>query len=152
MDQAHGYPDQYGNIAYLEHAFDVLAMSKPNVLEFKSDNMADFNEVAVDADSVGYYSFGAQKSELQISQVLRPAYKIITDFAIETQCDGMVDVHSAKWGQYILTFNQDHFEVGGLQPGVQSHVPTLLTDNLRVDELREDQGEDGKRSDLHFAF
>jgi hypothetical protein len=136
----------------MEHAFDILGMSKKNVEEFASDNMQDFNEVAVDADSVGYYSFGSKKKELEISEVLRPAYKIITDFAIETECDGMVDVHSTKWGTYILTFNQDHFEIAGMQPGTKSHVVNILTDNLRVDELIQENGSEDGRAELKFAF
>jgi hypothetical protein len=64
----------------------------------------------------------------------------------------MVDVQSSKWGQYILTFNQDHFEIGGLVPGTKSHPVSVLTDNLRVDELRQQNGKDGTRSELQFAF
>lgn len=79
----------------MEHAFDVLGLSRTNVMEFKSDNMQDFNEVATDAESVGYYSFGAKKKELEICDVLRPGYGIITDHYLETECDGMVDTKSA---------------------------------------------------------
>ena len=63
----------------------------------------------------------------------------------------MVDVKSTHWGTYILTLNQDHLEIAGMQPGTQSHVCSILTDNLRVDELRVQNGV-GERSELKFAF
>lgn len=44
--------------------------------------MADFNLVCEDSADVNYYSFGSKKRELQISELLRPGYEIITEHKI----------------------------------------------------------------------
>jgi len=44
--------------------------------------MADFNLVAEDDPDIRYYSFGTKKQELQMSELLRPGYEIITEHKI----------------------------------------------------------------------
>ena len=44
--------------------------------------MADFNLVADDDPDIRYYSFGTKKQELQMSELLRPGYEIITEHKI----------------------------------------------------------------------
>ena len=66
---------QHGNLSQMERAFEILGMSRANVAEFHSENMADFNEVATDLASVGYYSFGSKKKEMQITENKRKITK-----------------------------------------------------------------------------
>lgn len=48
----------------------------------------------------------------------------------------MVEVQECRWGNYLLTFDHDHFEVIGLSPNVKPvHVASLVTDNLRKSEV-----------------
>ena len=98
--------------------------------------MADFNLVAEDDPEIRYYSFGTKKQELQMSELLRPGYEIITEHKIQYQCDGMVEINECQWGDYLLTFDHDHFEVIGLNPAVNvKHVVNIVTDNLRKCEI-----------------
>ena len=64
---------------YIEKSLSVVGMGIKNVHEFAAHNLDDFNLVAEDSDRVKYFSFGSKKRELQISELLRPAYAIITD-------------------------------------------------------------------------
>ena len=55
--------------------------------------MDDFNLVAEDSKKVQYYSFGSKKRELQISELLRHGYEVITEHKIQYECDGMVEIN-----------------------------------------------------------
>merc|ERR1711957_979693 len=97
-------------------------------------NMAHFNEVVEDHPGVGYYS-------------------------LEIECDGMMSTDDVKWGNYMMTFEQDHFEVIGMKPEMKAQCPNLITDNLRVDEIRWSNFKErnptvpdelAERADLHF--
>lgn len=47
-----------------------------------------------------------------------------------------MEVKECRWGEYVLTFDHDHFEVVGLSPNVRPrHVAALITDNLRKCEI-----------------
>uniref|UniRef100_A0A7S3I180 Uncharacterized protein n=1 Tax=Favella ehrenbergii TaxID=182087 RepID=A0A7S3I180_9SPIT len=95
--------------------------------------------VAEDSESVSYFSFGTKKRELQISELLRKGFEVITEHKIQYECDGMIETNECRWGTYLLTFDHDHFEVIGLNPSVPpKHVASLVTDNIRKCEI--DQG------------
>ena len=123
---------------FMERAFGVVGLGVKNVNEFQKRNMKDLNMVVEDDPSVRYYSFGTKKRELNLSELLRPGYEIITEHKIQYECDGMVEVGECRWGTYVLTFDMDHFEVVGLSPEVNvQHVANLLTDNLRKCEVED---------------
>ena len=82
IDKARKFPDQFGDLSQMEKAFEALGMSNRNVLEFTSDNLSAFNEVAADKHGVDYYSFGAKRKEAQINELLRAGYEVITDHEI----------------------------------------------------------------------
>ena len=91
--------------------------------------------VAEDVPSVEYFSFGSKKRELQLNELLKHGYEIITNHKIQYECDGMVEVQECRWGKYLVTFDHDHFELIGLNPAVKpNHVATLVTDNLKRSE------------------
>lgn len=111
-------------------------MGVKNVNEFQQRNIDDFNLVNEDHPSVSYYSFGAKKRELQISELLRQGFEIITNHKIQYECDGLIEVNECRWGTYLVTFDHDHFEVIGLNPAVApQHVANLVTDNIRKSEI-----------------
>ena len=99
IDLVTRFPDrhQYG-LQRTEKAIEALGLGLQSVEEFQSKNIRDFNEVCEDCPDVDYYSFGTKKQELQISELLRYGYKIITDYKFEWECDGLVEVSEAKWG------------------------------------------------------
>lgn len=119
----------------MEKAFEALGMSLKNAEEFSHANIAAFNQVATDCENVDYFSFGAKKKELQMSELLRPGFQIITNHEILQECDGMNRVCDMKWARYLLTFDHDHFDVIGFNPEVNPrHVANIVTDNLRLSE------------------
>ena len=45
----------------------------------------------------------------------------------------------AEWGTYLVTFEQDHFEMGGLNPEYfPLSIYNLVADNIRVCEVKND--------------
>jgi hypothetical protein len=49
-------------------------------------------------------------------ELLRPGYTGITNHEILYECDGMNKVADMKWARYMLTFDNDHFDVVGFNP------------------------------------
>ena len=137
------FPDRYTyGLQRTEKALEALGLGLKSVEEFQSKNIRDFNEVCEDCADVDYYSFGTKKQELQISELLRYGYSVITDYKFEWECDGLVEVNEAKWGTHLLNFDHDHFEVVGLNPNIKpQHVANLVTDNLRVNEIKKESGD-----------
>ena len=49
---------------------------------------------------------------------------------------------NCEWANYLITFNMNHFEMGGLNPDVvPSNVLSLLTDNIRLSEIKRNKEE-----------
>ena len=121
---------------FLEKSFAIVGLGVKNVNEFQQRNLDDFNLVAEDSSRVKYFSFGTKKREMQLSDLLRKGYEIITEHKIQYECDGMIEVNECRWGTYLLTFDHDHFEVVGLNPAIKpTHVASLVTDNIRKCEI-----------------
>jgi len=69
-------------LKWLEKALGVVGLGSKNVNEFAQRNIDDFNLVAEDQPDVNYFSFGTKKRELQISELLRHGYEVITEHKI----------------------------------------------------------------------
>lgn len=91
-------------IEQVDKAFNVLGVSLKNVEEFTSQNIRDFNSVAIDIPGVEYFSIGAQKTYLEVCDTLKHSHDIISEGMITNRNDGMVRDVDAKWGTYLLTF------------------------------------------------
>lgn len=52
-------------------------------MEFSTNNMKAFNEIACDDKEIKYTSFGAKRKELQLSVMLRANYEKITDHQLD---------------------------------------------------------------------
>lgn len=57
--------------------------------------------------------------------------------------DGIVRPSEAEWGRYLLTFPEhDHLEVVGFNPDYLPYtIYTMLVDNLRLSEIKDDPRE-----------
>jgi hypothetical protein len=56
------------------------------------------------------------------------------------QCDGLIRDVEARWGEYLMTFENDHLEVMGFQPGHNpANVFNLIADNTRLCEIKNDK-------------
>lgn len=139
VDKCVGGSDKFElDLTHAHRALEVLGVTQESVKEFGSRNMRAFNKVCEDQDDVMYFSFGAKRKQPQICELLRPNFPIITEHQIEIECDGFVRLPDAKWTNYMVTFEHDHFEAGGLNPRVNvNHISNLLTDCGRVSEIRE---------------
>ena len=111
------YPDRHSmKRALLEKAIEALGLGWQSIEEFQSRNIEDLNMVCEDCENVDYYSFSTKKQHLQVSELLRAGWEVITDNKFEVECDGLSEVSEQKWGRHLLTFDHDHFEVAGLNP------------------------------------
>lgn len=74
--------------------------------------------------------------------MLKQSHDIISEGLINNRSDGLVRPEEAEWGKYIMTFEHDHLEMGGLNP---NHFPiniyNLLTDNIRLNEVMKNKEE-----------
>jgi triacylglycerol lipase len=105
-----------GNLENLERVFEVLGITGRSAQEFTTHNIQAFNEVCENAEGVDYYSIGAKKGGRVMSPILADGYNIIVNKTFGEQCDGMVRDVEARWGEYLITFENDHLEVMGFQP------------------------------------
>lgn len=71
--------------------------------------------------------------------MLKNGYDILVGEKWGDQCDGLVRDVEARWGKYLITFENDHFEVIGFEPGFHpSNVFNLVADNVRICDLKND--------------
>mmetsp|Transcript_33056 Transcript_33056/g.50691 ORF Transcript_33056/g.50691 Transcript_33056/m.50691 type:complete len:87 (+) Transcript_33056:606-866(+) len=69
--------------------------------------------------------------------MLKPGFQIVNQRKFGVYLDGMVQPKEAKWGEYLMTYENDHLEVMGFQPGHNpANVFNLLADNARLHEIR----------------
>ena len=102
--------------------------------------MAAFNQVCEDSENVKYYSISSKKEALTMNHMLRDGHDIIVNDTMGVYCDGMVTDKEAKWGEHLLTFQNDHFEVMGFEPGHNpTNVMNVVADNTRLAEIRLDK-------------
>ena len=82
---------------------------------------------------------GAKKGGRTMSTILKDGYEILTNDTFGRQCDGIVRDKDARWGEYLITWENDHLEVMGFQPGHDpANVFNLVADNLRLCEIKKD--------------
>lgn len=133
---AHGYLDGVSN---LERVFDILGICKRSALEFSTHNLADFNQVCPNSKSTKYYSIGAKKNGRIMNPMLKDGHTFIVNDTLGVQCDGLVQDIEARWGEYLITFENDHLELVGFQPEHNpANVMNLVADNSRLSEIRGD--------------
>jgi len=137
-------------IELAEKAFEAVGLSQKSAQEFTSENISDFNKVAEDARGVEYFSIGAHKQRLQSSDLLRTSHDSITIGSKPStaqiggiRSDGLVRPEESEWGRYLMTFpDHDHLDIVGFNPSYKPNtVYTLIVDNIRLSEIKEDPKE-----------
>lgn len=74
-----------------------------------------------------------------MNPMLRDGHDIIVNDTMGVHCDGLVQDTEAKWGEYLITFENDHLEVMGFVPEHNpANVFNLVADNTRLAEIRRD--------------
>jgi hypothetical protein len=74
-----------------------------------------------------------------MNKMLKDGHDIIVNDTMGVFCDGLVQDDEAKWGEYLLTFENDHLEVMGFVPEHDpQNVFNLVADNTRLAEIRRD--------------
>lgn len=123
----------------LERLYESLGISGKASKEFNTHNLADFNEICENSPTVDYYSIGAKKNGKVMSTLLRNGFDILVGLDWGEQCDGLVRDEEARWGRYLLTYENDHMEVMGFEPYHNpANVFNVVADNIRVCELKND--------------
>lgn len=141
LDNFNAKPQRY-NINIMDRTFDILGISLKNVQEFTSKNIKNFNEVALDDPKVDYFSVGSQKEYLTVADQLKHAHDTISEGLITNRSDGMVRPEEAQWGEYLITFNQDHLEMVGFNAEYNpQYVYNLITNNIKLCEVKNDPKE-----------
>ena len=133
--------ERFNNEAMLiEKAFEMLGLTRRSAEEFTSWNMKDFNTVCDDAPHVDYFSIGAYKDGKLMNPLLKHGHDMVVGKRFDVQTDGLVMDEEARWGKYLLTFNNDHFEMVGFEPEHDpANIYNLVADNARVCEISNDQ-------------
>ena len=109
--------------------------------------MTDFNNVAENVSGIDYFSLGAHKERLQCSDLLRQSHEFIVGGSKPEigghRNDGLVRPEEAQHGRYLLTVPEhDHLEIVGFNAHNAPHtVFSVIVDNLRLQEIKEDQAE-----------
>ena len=72
-----------------------------------------------------------------MTDILKDGFEILVNDEMGRQCDGLVQDIEARWGQYLMTFENDHLEIIGFQPDHNpANVFNLVADNIRVSEIK----------------
>ena len=72
-----------------------------------------------------------------MNEMLQKGHEILVGLKWGEQCDGLVRDVEARYGRYLLTLDNDHFEVMGFHPEHNpANVMNLVADNARVCELK----------------
>lgn len=121
----------------IERVCENLGITTKALQEFTPANMSAFNDVCEDAIGVDYFSMGAQKPGKVMNIMLQEGWKMINNEDFGATCDGIVMDEEARWGNYLITWENDHLEVMGFTPGHNpANVLNLVADNTRIAELR----------------
>lgn len=66
-----------------------------------------FNPLTPDNPDVAYFSYGAYVRDMPVANLLRFSHGVIKER--DGDNDGLVSLHSAKWGEYLGTVEADHW-------------------------------------------
>lgn len=97
----------------MQRTFEILGITSDSAKEFATGHMNLFNEVCEDAHGVDYFSVGSKKKGAIMTEVLRIGHDIVINDEFGDQTDGLVRDEEARWGEYLITYENDHFEVIG---------------------------------------
>jgi hypothetical protein len=74
-----------------------------------------------------------------MTKILQNGHKVIVNDSFGIECDGLIQDKEARWGNYLMTFENDHLEMMGFKP---EHDPAgvynLIADTVRVAEIKND--------------
>ena len=101
------------DVSSVERLYEMLGITVKAAHEFTTHNIKSFNVVCEDNPDVRYYSIGARKNWNSVSFMLRSNHDLIVNDTLGIECDGLVKDVEAEWGNYLITFDNDHLEVMG---------------------------------------
>jgi hypothetical protein len=119
--------------------FEILGTTISAAKEFSTHNISNFNEICEDAPGVQYFSVGGKKSGSTITKILQNGHNVIVNKVYGIECDGLIQDKEARWGNYLMTFENDHLEMMGFKPDHNpAGVYNLVADTVRVAEIKND--------------
>ena len=102
-----------GEYEKMERVFEILGITELASREFATENMVDFNMVCENVPGVDYFSVGSRKEGRIMTELLRHGHDVTVKRKFGIFTDGVVMPKEAKWGNYLMTFGNDHLEVVG---------------------------------------
>ncbi len=85
--------------------------------EYSSKTMHDNNSMFVDSENVKYLSVGGRKEKLNSSESIRYIHEMLSsNNVVEVGTDGIVLTKEAEYGEHLLNFDADHFELIEMRP------------------------------------
>ena len=88
----------------------VAPLDQPAYYNLTTEYMTQhFNPSTPDDPNVKYYSYGGAATNVGLLSPVRYTWEIVR--AKEGENDGIVSVHSARWGEYVETVAADHFDL-----------------------------------------
>lgn len=98
--------------------------------EFNESAIREFNKTIVDSPSVNYLSVGGKRLQIKGSESLRVTNEVCADCVTEDYSnDGIIAAKEAVWGQHLINFDADHFELIGMRPSFSAKEMFTLYSN-----------------------
>lgn len=86
---------------------EMLGLDVHAIEDLTTESCARFNEKITDVPGVAYFSVSAAREWPKVAPFVLHSHRVIAE--VEGDNDGLVSVHSAKWGTHLCTWRADHF-------------------------------------------
>lgn len=89
--------------------------------EYSSKSMHDFNSFCINSTKVKYNSVGGRREKLKASESLRFIHETMSDnLTHEIPSDGLIVTKEVEFGNHLMNFDADHFELIGMRPNTSA--------------------------------
>ena len=126
--------------SHLVNALRPLGLNDTNYSEFSRENAKDINDIIESSENYARFSYGSRTSPSNLERILRyPANAIMEGDPLDEN-DGITHPQDWEWGNYMATFEADHYEIGGLSKNYNMiQIHNTIVDNIKLLEVQEDK-------------
>ncbi len=101
---------------------DLIGLDVQAISDLTTDACARFNEIIPDAPGVRYFSIGAARPAHLVAPFFLHSHAVIRK--VEGDNDGLVSLHSARWGEHLADWPADHLHAVNRRFMIETHNPT----------------------------
>jgi hypothetical protein len=113
--------DYESHMALIEPSIRSIGVHRDWILEeYSSKTMADLNLNFLNSPNVKYMSVGGRREQMKCSEGLRVLNESIK-VGNEEPNDGLVTTQKSQWGDHLMNFDADHFELIGMRQNFNSN-------------------------------